>query len=145
MHNSLGLPLHVTFPIRADQWLGDHLGMGTMPTVWVQEHFHPGTAIPWYGVLVSLVYCSHFLVMPIVAIVLWIRNRARFRVWMNMVIVLAVGRGRDVLPLPDGAAVAGRRRPASSPAASWGATPPRASTRSACTWSAGSSARASTS
>jgi membrane-associated phospholipid phosphatase len=90
VHNSLGLPLHVTFPIRVDQWLGHHLGMGTMPTIWVQEHLHPGTAIPWYGVLVSLVYCSHFLVMPTVAIVLWIRDRARFRVWMNMVIALAV-------------------------------------------------------
>jgi membrane-associated phospholipid phosphatase len=28
--------------------------------------------------------------MPMVAIVLWIRNRERFRIWMNMVIVLAV-------------------------------------------------------
>jgi membrane-associated phospholipid phosphatase len=90
VHNSLGIPLHVTFPIRVDQWLGDHLGMGTMPTTWVQEHFHPGTAVPWYGVLVSLVYCSHFLVMPIVAIVLWIRDRRRFRVWMAMVVALAV-------------------------------------------------------
>jgi membrane-associated phospholipid phosphatase len=90
VHNSLGLPLHVRFPIRADEWLGHHLGLGTMPTIWVQEHLHPGTAIPWYGVLVSLVYCSHFLVMPIVAIVLWTQNRARFRVWMNMVIALAV-------------------------------------------------------
>jgi len=90
VHNSLGIPLHVHFPIRADLWLGDHLGMGTMPTTWVQEHFHAGTSVPWYGVLVSLVYSSHFLVMPIVAIVLWITNRARFRVWMNMVIVLAV-------------------------------------------------------
>jgi membrane-associated phospholipid phosphatase len=36
------------------------------------------------------VYCSHFLVMPIVAIVLWIRNRPRFRQWMGMVIGLAV-------------------------------------------------------
>ncbi|MGC4109663.1 MAG: phosphatase PAP2 family protein [Nocardioides sp.] len=90
VHNSLGIPLHVQFPIRADAWLGDHLGLGTMPTIWVQEHFHHGTAVPWYGVLVSLTYCSHFLVMPIVAIVLWLRNRDRFRVWMNMVIALAV-------------------------------------------------------
>jgi membrane-associated phospholipid phosphatase len=90
VHNSLGIPLHVAFPIQADRWLGDHLGLGTMPTIWVQEHFHHGTAIPWYGVLVSLTYSSHFLVMPIVAIVLWITNRARFRVWMNMVIALAV-------------------------------------------------------
>jgi membrane-associated phospholipid phosphatase len=86
VHNKLGLPLHVMFPIRFDQWLGG----GTMPTTWVQEHFHPGSAVPWYGVLVSLVYVSHFLVMPTVAVLLWIRNRARFQVWMRMVIVLAI-------------------------------------------------------
>ena len=63
---------------------------GEMPTTWVQEHFHPGTSIPLVGVLVSLVYCSHFLVMPTVAVVLWIRNRPRFRIWMRMVIALAV-------------------------------------------------------
>lgn len=90
VQNHLGLPLHVTFPIRFDAWVGHHLGLGAMPGTWVQEHFHPTTAIPWYGVLVSLVYCSHFLVMPIVAIVLWIRNRPRFQVWMRMVVVLAV-------------------------------------------------------
>ena len=91
VHNNLGIPLHVSFPISADHWLGKHLGMGPeMPTTWVQQHFHAGASIPWYGVLISLVYCSHFLVMPIVAIVLWIRNRRRFRIWMNMVVVLAV-------------------------------------------------------
>jgi hypothetical protein len=90
VHNDAGIPLHVGFPIDADRWLGQHLGMGMMPTTWVQEHFHPTASIPWYGVFDSLVYCSHFLVMPIVAIVLWIRNRSRFRVWMRMVVVLAV-------------------------------------------------------
>ena len=91
VHNGLGIPLHVSFPIRADLWLGQHLGIGAeMPTTWVQEHFHATASIPWYGVLVSLVYCSHFLVMPIVAIVLWLTNRERFRIWMNMVVVLAV-------------------------------------------------------
>jgi len=88
--NSLGLPLHVVFPIHVDSWIGHHLGMGAMPTTWVQEHFHPTSAVPWYGVLVSLVYCSHFLVMPTVAVVLWIRNRPRFKAWMGMVIALAV-------------------------------------------------------
>ena len=90
VHNDAGIPLHVMFPIDVDRWLGQHLGMGAMPTTWVQEHFHSTSAIPWYGVLVSLTYCSHFLVMPIVALVLWIRNRPRFQVWMRMVVVLAV-------------------------------------------------------
>jgi len=90
VHNSLGLPLHVQFPIRVDLWIGEHLGMGGMPTTWVQEHLHPGTQTPWYAVLVSLTYCSHFLVMPTVAVVLWLVNRDRFRVWMRMVVALAV-------------------------------------------------------
>jgi membrane-associated phospholipid phosphatase len=84
--NDLGLPLHVMFPIRFDHWLGG----GTMPTTWVQEHFHPGVAVPLIGVLVSLIYCSHFLVMPTVAVILWIRNRPRFLIWMRMVIALSV-------------------------------------------------------
>jgi membrane-associated phospholipid phosphatase len=89
--NDLGLPLHVMFPIRFDQWFGRLFGGdGVMPTTWVQEHFHPGAGVPWYGVLVSVTYSTHFLVMPTVAVVLWIRNRERFQVWMRMVIVLAV-------------------------------------------------------
>jgi membrane-associated phospholipid phosphatase len=90
VHNKLGLTLHVQFPIRADLWIGEHLGMGGMPTTWIQEHLHPGHDAPWYAVLVSLTYCSHFLVMPTVAIVLWLVNRERFRVWMRMVVALAV-------------------------------------------------------
>ncbi len=90
VHNSVGLPLHVGFPIRADLWIGEHLGMGGMPTTWIQEHLHPGPQAPWYSVLVSLTYCTHFLVMPAVAVVLWIVNRERFRVWMRMVVTLAV-------------------------------------------------------
>jgi len=90
VHNSFGLPLHVDFPIRVDLWIGEHLGMGGMPTTWVQEHLHPGAQAPWYSVLTSLVYCSHFLVMPTVAVILWLTNRERFRVWMRMVVTLAV-------------------------------------------------------
>lgn len=90
VHNSLGLPLHVQFPIHADLWIGEHLGMGGMPTTWIQEHLHPGIDAPWYAVLISLTYCSHFLVMPTVAVILWLVNRERFRVWMRMVVALAV-------------------------------------------------------
>jgi membrane-associated phospholipid phosphatase len=90
VHNALGLPLHVQLPIRADQWIGEHLGMGGMPTTWLQEHLHPGLHSPWYAVLVSLTYSTHFLVMPTVAVVLWLVHRERFRVWMRMVVVLAV-------------------------------------------------------
>ena len=90
VHNDLGLPLHVMFPIRIDSWIGHHLGMGAMPTTWVQDQLHPGHTNPPYAWLVSLTYSTHFLVMPTVAVVLWLRNRDRFRVWMRMVVALAV-------------------------------------------------------
>jgi hypothetical protein len=90
VHNGLGLPLHVRAPIRADLWIGEHLGMGGMPTTWLQEHLHPGYHTPWYSVPISLTYSTHFLVMPTVAVVLWLTNRDRFRVWMRMVVALAV-------------------------------------------------------
>ena len=128
VHNALGLPLHVRLPIRADLWIGDHLGMGAMPTTWVQEHLHPGTAIPWYGVLISLVYSSHFLVMPTVAIVLWMRNR-RALPGLDADGRRARGRRRrDVLPLPDGTALAAPTTRGVFPGPPVGATPPRAST-----------------
>jgi PAP2 superfamily len=90
VRNDLGLPLHVEAPIRADLWIGRHLGMDGMPTTWLQEHLHPGHGTPWYSVPISFTYCSHFLVMPTVAVVLWLVNRERFRVWMRMVVALAV-------------------------------------------------------
>ena len=94
VHNDLGLPLQVDAPIDFDQWLAGLLGIGTTPTQWLQTQLHPGpvdgTAIPWFALLVSLVYCSHYLVMPVTAVVTWIRDRSEFRLWMSMVVTLAV-------------------------------------------------------
>jgi hypothetical protein len=94
VHNDLGLPLQVDAPIDFDQWLAALIGMGTTPTQWLQTQLHPGpvdgTAIPWFALLVSLVYCSHYLVMPVTAVVTWIRDRSEFRLWMSMVVTLAV-------------------------------------------------------
>jgi len=95
VHNDLGLPLQVDAPIDFDQWLADLLGLGTTtPTQWLQAHLHPGaldgTAIPWFAVLVSLVYCSHYLVTPVTAVMTWIRGRSEFRHWMTMVVTLAI-------------------------------------------------------
>ena len=95
VHNDLGLPLQVDLPIDFDQWLARALSLGdTTPTQWLQGHLHAGpvdgTAIPWFALLVSLTYCSHYLVMPVTAVVTWLRDRAEFRHWMSMVVTLAV-------------------------------------------------------
>jgi PAP2 superfamily len=94
VHNALGLPLQVQPPIAFDQWLATLAGMGSTPTQWLQTQLHPGpvdgSAIPWFAVVVSAVYCSHYLVTPVTAVALWMRDRSAYRRWMSMVVTLAV-------------------------------------------------------
>lgn len=84
--NSLGMPLHTTFPIEADTWLF----RGVLPGQWLQEHLRSGGPIGWVSVPVTLTYLSHFLVTPLVAVGLWIWARDRFLRWVRAVISLAV-------------------------------------------------------
>lgn len=85
-HNVIGAPLHTKFPIRADEWLFG----GTLPTQWLQDHLYHGGQPGWFTVFFSVCYFSHFLVTPIVAVVLWIRWRERFRAWIYSVLVLSI-------------------------------------------------------
>lgn len=84
--NPLGMPLHVTFPIRFDEFLFG----GTLPTHWIQEYLHPGRTIPAIAIVVSLTYISHFLVMPITAVVLWVRKSRLFHTWLALALSLAI-------------------------------------------------------
>jgi hypothetical protein len=94
VHNDLGLPLQVHAPIDFDQWVMRLLGGDLTPTQWLQVHLHPGpvdgSAIPWFAIMVSAVYSSHYLVTPVTAVVLWMRDRLEFRRWMTYVVTLAV-------------------------------------------------------
>lgn len=82
----VGLPLHMSDIAAADRALFG----GTVPTVWLQDHFlHPG-APTWYDALATLVYITHFLATPIVAAVLWLRNRQIWIQFVSRVIVLSV-------------------------------------------------------
>lgn len=84
--DTLGMPVHVMDAVHADMWLFG----GTLPTVWLQEHFYDPSTVHWYDVVATIVYVSHFVVFPLVAAVLWLRNRARFRAWIYRVLALAV-------------------------------------------------------
>jgi hypothetical protein len=69
---------HVTPLIRADEAM-----FGQVPTTWLQAHFyHPGV-VQWWEVVVTLVYVSHFLAVPTVAVVLWVRDRAQWARFMR--------------------------------------------------------------
>ncbi len=85
--NELGMPLHVTMPVDVDKWLFG----GQLPSQWLQEHLHANLqTAPWWSVFVTLCYVSHFVVSPVVAAALWIWARDKFRVWVKLLIALAV-------------------------------------------------------
>jgi membrane-associated phospholipid phosphatase len=82
----IGLPLHESDVAAVDRTLF----FGTVPTVWLQEHLlRPGSP-QWYDALATLIYTSHFLATPIVAAVLWLRDRARWLAFITRVIALSV-------------------------------------------------------
>lgn len=68
-------PTHFLPQADADVWLFG----GTLPTVWLQEHLHEPGHIRWFEGAAFFVYISHFFVAPLLAAVLWVRDRARFR------------------------------------------------------------------
>ncbi|HEV7189171.1 MAG TPA: phosphatase PAP2 family protein [Blastococcus sp.] len=80
--DGLGMPLHVTQPAAADLWLGG----GTLPTAWLQQTF----TADWWAALAALVYCSHFVVTPLLLCVLWVRNRPLWGRYVRMVLALSV-------------------------------------------------------
>lgn len=80
--NRLGLPLHVTGPADADRAL-----LGGVPTPWLQEHLATGSA-QWYDAVVALVYATHFVGLPAVTVLVWLRWRHRLVPWLLAVTVL---------------------------------------------------------
>ena len=66
------------------------LFFGQVPTTWLQQHFYHPASVHWWDALATLVYASHFLATPIVAAVLWVRDRAVWFSYICRVIALAV-------------------------------------------------------
>jgi len=82
---AVNMPLHESDIASAETWLFG----GTIPTVWLQDHFYTPNAVHWYDALATLVYTSHFLATPILAAVLWLRNRAMWLAYITRVIALS--------------------------------------------------------
>jgi membrane-associated phospholipid phosphatase len=77
---------HVTEMIHADEALfGGHV-----PTVWLQQHLYQPGHVQWWEVAVSLVYVSHFLTVPTVAVILWLRSREQWGRYMRRWFTLSV-------------------------------------------------------
>jgi hypothetical protein len=83
---------HVTELIVADEWLFGWLTGGPVPTVWLQQRLYYPDHVPWWDVLASWVYFSHFVVAIAVALVLWLRDRERWAAYMRRFVALcAIG------------------------------------------------------
>jgi membrane-associated phospholipid phosphatase len=70
---------HVTPLIDADRAMfGGHV-----PTIWLQQHLYERGHVRAWEVAVSLVYVSHFLTVPTVAVILWLRDRFQWARYMR--------------------------------------------------------------
>lgn len=84
--DNLGIHTHVTGPLHADLWMFH----GTLPTYWIQQHiYHPGSP-RWYDAAETLIYTSHFVATPVVAVILWIRNRRAWLAFIGRILALLV-------------------------------------------------------
>lgn len=83
--DGVGMPLHMSDVAAADR---DLFG-GTVPTVWLQQHFLDPGSPHWYDALATLIYTSHFLATPAVAAVLWLRSREIWKAFITRVIALS--------------------------------------------------------
>jgi membrane-associated phospholipid phosphatase len=83
--DKLGMPVHVTQPLAAERFLFH----GTVPSVWLQQHFYDPHRVHWYDVVVSLVYFSHFIVVWVFAAVLYVRSRDRWAAWARRILLLS--------------------------------------------------------
>jgi membrane-associated phospholipid phosphatase len=81
----LGLSLHESDVLHAEKLVFG----GSEPTVWLQHHLYNPSHVYWYDALFTLIYTSHFLATPILAAVLWLRDRALWVRYISRVVVLA--------------------------------------------------------
>ncbi|MCW2600907.1 MAG: hypothetical protein JWM02_2736 [Frankiales bacterium] len=75
---------HLAGPLEADKFLFG----GTVPTVWLQQHFYDFGVAHWYDRIAVPVYLSHFLVSLVLAIVLWCVNYRLFRTYVTTLVSL---------------------------------------------------------
>lgn len=81
---------HVTGLIAIDKWMFGWLTGGEVPTSWLQQHLYEPGAVQWWEVLISIVYFSHFLTVPTIAVLLWMRSRTQWARFMRRWFTLCV-------------------------------------------------------
>lgn len=81
------MPVHFAPQIRVDKLIG----LGAVPTVWLQQHlWHGGAHIAWYDYATLAVYTSYFVATPVVLVLLWWFRPAAFRRFALALVTLAL-------------------------------------------------------
>jgi len=81
----LGRPVQVEGPILWDR----ALFFGADPAVWLQQTFYDPDTVHWWDAVGSVIYVSHFLVVWVIAAVLYQRNRDHWFRWARALIALS--------------------------------------------------------
>ncbi|MFL5926203.1 MAG: phosphatase PAP2 family protein [Gaiellaceae bacterium] len=85
--DGLWLPRHARPQIEADRVIG----LGNVPTVWLQRHFwHGGAHLHWWDYGAWITYVTYFFVPTLVLAVLWLHSRELFRRLAGMVVALSL-------------------------------------------------------
>jgi membrane-associated phospholipid phosphatase len=92
--DDLGFAPHVTWPVRADEWLAGLWGRHDVPTVelqraWCEEPCVDDGPLRWWDFATSAVYASHFVVGPTLAGVLWLHRRAAWLGWIRRYVTIS--------------------------------------------------------
>ena len=80
----IGRPTMWHWQADADRWMF----FGAMPTVWLQERLKQPQP-PWWEVVISTTYMSFFILPYVIAGVLWLRNRAEWKKFAQLFVVLS--------------------------------------------------------
>lgn len=84
--DALGIDLHEADILHAETWLFG----GVEPTIWLQHHLYDPAHVFWYDGLCTLIYTSHFLATPILAAIMWLRDRTLWLRYISRVVLLAL-------------------------------------------------------
>ncbi len=84
--DDFGMAVHVTDVIAIDRLIG----LGRLPTQWLQGWFHPATGPDLVAMGATIVYFLHFPLPLAVGFLLWLKRRALFYDFVAALIVLCI-------------------------------------------------------
>ncbi len=83
-----GTAPHVNALISADASMWGWATNGQAPTVWLQHELYDPAHVRWWDAFISLIYFSHFVTVPAIAMILWLRNRELWGKFMRRWVTL---------------------------------------------------------